>query len=263
MMSYSRFNPDEIVEPLAALRIEMKENSVELPVHRHRKGQLVLALRGIVTCEVDEGLWIVPPGCAVWIPSEIPHSNHVSAGGQICVLFIEPTAVAMPERCCTLSMTPLLRELIFRVADLFRAKAISSLSREMIEVLLRELQSMPIERLHLPISTEHRLRKIAEALIERPHDRTTMEGWAKRVATSERSLARLIKEQTGMTFGQWRQQLHLMIALQRLSAGKKVESISEELGYESTSSFITMFKKALGKSPGKYLSQAGFEFQHA
>ena len=65
---------------------------------------------------------------------------------------------------------------------------------------------------------------------------------------------RLVVAETGMTFSRWRQQLHIIIALQRLSAGHSVQSVSEVLGYDSVSAFITMFKKALGKSPARYFS---------
>ena len=33
---------------------------------------------------------------------------------------------------------------------------------------------------------------------------------------SERSLARLIFKESGMTFGRWRRRLHIVVALQRL-----------------------------------------------
>jgi AraC-like DNA-binding protein len=33
-----------------------------------------------------------------------------------------------------------------------------------------------------------------------------------------------------------------------------VQQVSADLGYESVTAFITMFRKALGKSPAKYLS---------
>jgi AraC-like DNA-binding protein len=61
--------------------------------------------------------------------------------------------------------------------------------------------------------------------------------------------------ETGMTFSRWRQQLQIIVAIQKLSAGNTVQSVSEALGYESVSAFITMFKKALGKSPARYFSE--------
>lgn len=53
--------------------------------------------------------------------------------------------------------------------------------------------------------------------------------------------------------GQWRQQLQIIIALQQLSAGVSVQRTAEILGYESVSSFIGMFRKALGSPPARYV----------
>nr|WP_245519926.1 AraC family transcriptional regulator [Neorhizobium sp. R1-B] len=97
------------------------------------------------------------------------------------------------------------------------------------------------------------MNRIASALVEDPSDRSTMAQWARRVAMSENSLARLVQQETGLTFGRWRQQLQLIIAIRCLAAGVTVQQVSGDLGYESVSAFITMFKKALGTSPAQYL----------
>ena len=91
-------------------------------------------------------------------------------------------------------------------------------------------------------------------LIADPGNRTTLRQWADLLAMSERSLARLVENTTGLTFGRWRQQLHLMIALSQLAEGKSVQNVTGNLGYDSVNAFITMFKKALGKSPTQYFS---------
>ena len=43
-----------------------------------------------------------------------------------------------------------------------------------------------------------------------------------------------------------------MAALHRLAAGEPVTNVAMEVGYESTSAFISMFKKALGRTPGHF-----------
>lgn len=255
--SLARFDPDELYSPAVALTVDIRDNSRELPVHRHRKGQLVLAARGSVTCEVPSGLWIVPPHGAVWIPGGMPHTNRVSLNGRICLLFVEPDAAALPASCCTLSVSPLLRELILRLVELPQSYSTDGPTGRLVAVLLDELVQMPAEQLHLPITAEPRLRRIADALMNDPSDRSTMAEWARRVSIGERTLARLIVGETGMTFGRWRQQLHIVIALQRLSAGTTVQVVAQDLGYESVSAFITMFKKVLGKPPARYLVERG------
>jgi methylphosphotriester-DNA--protein-cysteine methyltransferase len=56
-----------------------------------------------------------------------------------------------------------------------------------------------------------------------------------------------------MSFGQWRRQFHVITAVRRLTAGDSVQTVAIDLGYESASSFVTMFKKVLGKPPIRYL----------
>lgn len=56
-----------------------------------------------------------------------------------------------------------------------------------------------------------------------------------------------------MSFGQWRRQLHIILSLRRLSQGDSVQTVALELGYESASGFVTMFRKTMGKPPARYL----------
>ncbi|MGE8690161.1 MAG: AraC family transcriptional regulator [Achromobacter sp.] len=237
-----------------ATRVHAAENDQESPRHRHRMGQLVLALHGGVTCSVPQGLWMVPPQCGVWIPGGVPHSNRVTANGRVCFLFVPPDAPGLPAQCCTLAITPLLRELVVHLADLPPSEAASASNRKLAEVLIDQLARMPTEHLHLPMSNHPRLREIADALRDDPADRSTVAQWGKRVAMSERTLARLVRQELGMSFGRWRQQMHLIQALQRLSAGVSVQRTAEDLGYESVSAFITMFRKTLGKTPARYFA---------
>jgi AraC-like DNA-binding protein len=123
-------------------------------------------------------------------------------------------------------------------------------------VLLDELASMPMERLCLPVSKHPRMVEIENVLRANPGDRSTIEQWASRVAMSERSLSRLIVAETGLTFGRWRQLFHLIVAIRELAGGASVQRVAGDLGYESVTAFITMFKKALGQPPARYLRRS-------
>jgi AraC family transcriptional regulator, regulator of nimT len=259
-MSAFKFDPDKVPRSAVAVRVELPERIGKLPCQRYYKAQLILALHGSITCEVPKGLWIVPPRCGIWIPGGIPHSTSVSSDGRLCLLFVDPAAAKLPTACCTLKVSPLLRELVQRLAELPPLYPPDGPVSRLVAVLLDELSQAPTKQLHLPISPDPRLRQIAEGLLKDPSDRSTMAQWGRRVAMSERTLARLIHTETGMTFGRWRQQFHILTALQRLSSGKPVQAVSQDLGYESASAFITMFKKALGKSPGRYLAERGEMF---
>lgn len=241
-----RFDPDALGQPALALQLEARHNDTEVPVHRHRKGQLVVACRGGITCTVPDGLWMVPAGFGVWIPGGIAHSNRVTANGKVCFLFVEPGAARLPSDCCTLALSPLVLELILHLSAQPQDYPHDGPLARLAGVLLELLEQAPTEQLYLPLPDNRGLRRIADELTRAPGDRASMAEWARRVAMSERSLARMVRRETGMTFGQWRQQLQIIIALQQLSAGVSVQRTAEILGYESVSSFIGMFRKALG-----------------
>lgn len=59
-------------------------------------------------------------------------------------------------------------------------------------------------------------------------------------------MTRLMVQEAGLSFGRWRRQLHLVIALRELAGGATVQGVAGDLGYESTTAFIVMFKKVLG-----------------
>ena len=249
---WSNLNVDDASASVIAVRVDVPETKAEVPDHSHRKAQLVFALGGGVTCRVPSGWWMVPPHCAVWIPGGMEHSNVATANARIFFVYIEPGATRLPDRCCTLSISPLLREVIVELSD--RGSEDDARAELLIRVLLTELPRMAVQKLHLPISSEPRLRRIAATLAANPADRSTLAEWAHRVALSESSLARLVVKETGLTFGRWRQQLHLIVAIRELAGGTSVQQVSADLGYESVAAFITMFKKALGKPPAKYVS---------
>lgn len=249
-----QFEPDPDARPVVALRVDLAHNDAEQPIHRHRKGQLVLALRGGVTCDVPDARWIVPPHHAVWIPGGVPHSNRATENARIYFVFIEPGAAALPERCCTLAINPLVRELIRHLADTPGSPK-ESPTEHLAAALLEQLPLAPVQQLHFPVPEHPKIRLLANALEQDPADRTTVAQWADRLAMSERSLARLVQRETGLTFGRWRQQLHLIVALSELAGGATVQQAAGHLGYDSVTAFITMFKKALGKPPAQYFAE--------
>ena len=246
------FDPDFLDPPVTSVLLETSGKNEELPMHVHRKGQLVVALKGSVMCRSPRGWWIVPPNGAVWIPGGIPHSNHASDFAKLYVIFIAPDAAELPTECRSLTITPLIRELIRSLARLPPRYPKNGTTSRLARVLLDQLTLLAPDDVFLPISDNHRLQQIASSLLSNPADRSTVAEWGRRHAMSERTLARLVLSETGMTFGRWRERLHIIIALQRLSIGTSVQAVSLELGYEGPNSFITMFKKTMGQSPGKY-----------
>lgn len=249
--------PDRLAGPAAAFHVDFSDYEAEVSQHRHRHGQLIVALHGAVTCTAANGLWIVPPDCGIWIPGGVPHSNQVTVNARLSYLFVEPGAAALPPGCCTLSISPMLREMILRLADEPGSDLAEGHTGRLVRVLLDELVMMPRRGLELPVSSHPKVAVIAAALTAEPGDRRTVGQWAAHVGVSESSLKRLMVVETGLNFGQWRRQLHLVVALRELAGGATVQKVSGYLGYESATAFIVMFKKALGTTPARYLTTRG------
>jgi AraC-like DNA-binding protein len=105
---------------------------------------------------------------------------------------------------------------------------------------------MPVDR---------RLREVVEQMMASPSARGTLQSWAASAAMSGRTFARLMGRETGMSFGRWRQQLGVMLAVKWMAEGATIQQVAFDLGYESVPSFVTMFKKALGTPPGRYMAE--------
>ncbi len=248
------YHPDSHQDAAVAFGIQVVEGEQYIPEHQHRKGQLILALHGAITCEVANALWMVPPQFAVWVPGEVPHSNRATPRAELCFLFIEPGAAKMPAHCCTLKISPLVRELILSLAQRDEAARQAPETQRLIQVLFDELPQQPEQQLQLPVSTHPKIRLMVEMMEAEPAQWQTLSQWASRFAMSERNLARLVVKETGLNFRRWRHQLQLILALQMLVRGLNVQQVALSLGYDSTTAFITMFRKGLGQTPGRYLS---------
>lgn len=249
---------DSIARQVTALNASRVDKDWEHAPHRHRKAQLIYSVRGVVNCEVERGVWIVPPRCAVWIPGDMLHSTRGSGETECYCLFVEPEAIAgLPSVCCTLSISPLLHELLLKATGFEQMYVENGAEARLIAVLLDELREAPVESLHLPMPQDRRLRQLTQMLLADPASKTSMGDWARLIGMSERSMSRLLMQEVGMSFGRWRRQLHIVLSLQRLTRGESVQTVALDLGYESASGFVTMFRKAMGKPPARYLFERG------
>ncbi|WP_437927595.1 helix-turn-helix transcriptional regulator [Sorangium sp. So ce291] len=244
-----------VARPVNAIGLSITSGGIESEPHAHRESQLMYLVRGELICEASSALWIVPPQSALWIPASVTHRIRASAPLEGYSVFVEPGAAPdLPRDCCAVSVTPLFRELLLRLAARPALYDLEGPDARLVGVLLDELATVSVEKHRLPMPTDPRLRRLVDAMTADPAIGVTTKTWAKRIGVSERTLNRLLVEETGLSFGRWRQQLHIILALQKLSRGAAVQSVALDLGYESASSFVTMFRKALGTSPARYMA---------
>lgn len=260
----TEFDPDTVDKPLIVVGARKAVSYWEKGQHAHRKASLLLNLRGMVTCEADDGVWIVPPHSALWMPAGKAHSGRLSGNIECYAVFIEPELITrQPKSCATLSVSPLLRELVLRCAQSPVDAPFFDADFRILAVLLDELDAAQEVKLSFPMPKSIPLQQLADLLLKHPGDKATLAQWAARIGLSERTLSRSLLVETGMSFGRWRRQLHVVLALQRLGDGEIVQNVAIDLGYESASSFVTMFRKTLGKPPARYLMDQTYSLTEA
>jgi AraC-like DNA-binding protein len=119
-------------------------------------------------------------------------------------------------------------------------------------MIVDEVCSMPHDLIELPIPLDRRALRVANALNTDLSSNKSITEWAQWVGTSSKTLSRHFIDETGMTFGQWRQQARMLRALELLATNLPITVIALESGYETTSAFVAMFKRWRGVTPGQY-----------
>lgn len=221
--------------------------------HAHPRGQLIYASSGVMRVICRKDIWVVPPSQAVWIPPEVEHEVYFPGDVSLQNLFIDPSATSgLSQQCVIISVTPLLRELILKAVTIGERYNPGSAGSRLMAVILDELSDAEPTPLHLPMGHDERLSRVIESLLKCPGDKKSLNDWADSAGASGRTLARLFVKETGLTFGEWRKRLILQESIDRLSRGDNVTQVAYDLGYQSLSAFIEMFRQSLGTSPGQY-----------
>jgi AraC-like DNA-binding protein len=217
--------------------------------HTHDAAQIVHAAHGVMRVTAGGAYWVIPPGRGLWVPAGVTH-------GFVCVTAVSVRTVylageapgALPDKSEVWQISDLMREVIIRLADGADPEA----APHLIALLVHEIDRREVLPLHIEKPQDPRAGRVADAVIADPADTRSLEAWAQQAGASPRTLKRLFQSETGQAFGQWRRNVRLIAALERLALGEPVTQVALAVGYESTSAFIEMFRTQLGTTPGKY-----------
>lgn len=236
---------------VVAFTVELR-TEFATPPHRHARGQMIGCSRGVVTIATDAGSWVVPAGHAIWLPPYQVHGGQSFGPGAGWSLYLaQSTCQALPPAPRTVAIPPLLREAILRAAS-WPDEAMDEPRQRIADLIVHEIGMLPAEALGLPVPRDPRLRRIARALLEQPADGRSIDQWAAWAGTTARTLSRRFPQETGLSFVDWRQRARLMRALEMLAEGTPVTTIAIDLGYNSISGFIALFRRTFGVTPAAH-----------
>jgi len=199
----------------------------------------------------------------VWIAPGARHHITVIEAAQFRTLYVHAGAApAGWSDCRVLMVSALLRELIGALDALPTPQPPGTQPREALltGLVLDELAQSTTQALGVPLphprQGDKRLRALCEAVLHNPLGQATLAGWATGVGASERTITRLFRDELGLTYLQWRQQVLLAHALPLLARGTSVSQVASLSGYASESAFSAMFKAAMGQPPSHFRSHA-------
>lgn len=228
------------------------------PAHSHPTAQLIHAARGVMVVTTQSGSWTVPPTRGVWVPAGMPHRMRTVGEVHLRTLYIRADAApGLPAECQVVAISALLRELILAAIEVVPPYDADTRDGRLMKLVLDEVAVLPSLPLRLPYPCDPLLVTICRVISETPGDPRTLKDWAGELGVDARTIQRRFARQTGMTFGQWRQQARLCMALEQLAAGAKIVDVALALGYDSPSAFATMFKRQFGSAPSDYYRQGG------
>ncbi len=235
--------------------------------HSHAWAQLAYCATGVVQVTAEQGgnaggeiTYIVPPSRAVWIAPGARHHVTVLEAAELRTLYIDASVTPRGwEGCRVMVVSPLLRESIHaldaptgRPLTAAREQLLSSLVLD--EITHADTQALGVPLPH-PQTGDKRLRALCTAVLGAPSERATLAEWAAEIGASERTVARLFRDELGMSYQQWRQQAVLAHALPLLARGTPVSLVAAASGYASDSAFSAMFKSAMGQTPSHFQSK--------
>jgi AraC-like DNA-binding protein len=252
--------------------------------HAHPWAQLAYCATGIVQVTAAQAsqsmvTYIVPPSRAVWIAPGAQHHITVLEAAELRTLYIHKSRTPKGwTGCRVIVVSPLLREAIHsldmsphalmppegarfalgrpggKTLTRHREQWLSNLTID--EIAHADTQALGVPLPH-PQTGDKRLRALCEAVMRAPGERATLAEWVMSVGASERTAARLFRDELGQSFKQWRQQVILAKALPLLARGQAVSAVAAASGYASDSAFSAMFKAAMGQSPSHFQNKAG------
>jgi AraC-like DNA-binding protein len=218
--------------------------------HAHDTGQFILVESGASHLHTGLGTWIIPARRIAWVPPGVLHASKSSGDGHGWVVIPPVRLPDLPSRVCVLRASALMVSALQRVAQPQPSERLATL---LWRVIAEEMRSAQPELLEVPLPSSPRLLKAARSVLTSPTATISLDKIATQAGMSRRTFARHFRSQTGLSFARWKRAVIAQHALELVASGHKVSSVATDLGYESVSAFIAMFRRLYGESPRQFL----------
>jgi AraC-like DNA-binding protein len=194
--------------------------------------------------------WVASRHRAIWMPSSTWHEHRAYGAATVHTLgFDLGDPPLTPDSPAIVAVTGLLRELMLAVTDPLTPPPEIARLRAVLGDRLRRTSQEPIS---LPAARDPRLSCACAIALQYLETPLSLAALADAALTTERTLSRLFRRETGMSYPQWRAQARAIHAMILLAQGESVTDTANLCGWSTTSAFIDSFRRAMGQTPGAY-----------
>ena len=127
--------------------------------------QLIYASSGVMTVHAGDGIWVVPPDRAVWVPATVPHRIEMSGRTAVRTLYFRtglvPLSGTVPGRHRRAAAARTDRHAVPRCP----LRLTEPREQRLIGVIIDQLAEAPTAPLRLPRPTDPRANEVALVLL--------------------------------------------------------------------------------------------------
>ena len=222
------------------------------PEHSHPRAQLLYAAAGVMRVVTPGAAYLVPPSTALFVPADAPHAIRMDGPVAMRALFLRKEAATRAGKgTAVIAVSPLLREVILAACAEPLEWDLKGRGRYLTQLALDEIARSAALPLCLTMPRDERVRRAVNILLDQPQGTNSLEHLAMVSGASVRTLARLFRTETGLSFRQWRQLARMTGALSVLTAGGSPARAAAIAGFASQSAFGNAFRSLFDMTPGQ------------
>lgn len=241
--------------PLAAFAYLDSDQNIRYDWHAHQRHQLIYAFSGTLRLEAENGIYLLPPQRAAWIPAGVSHRTTLRNVISASVFFAPALVSAKQAEIRIIPAAPIVREMVHYALrwppdrapdDGLAASYFKTLGLLCGEWIKAEAGfRLPAAKTdQILAAMDYTLTNLAGG---------TLAGAAQAAALSPRQFRRRFQAECTIGWRQYHFQARMLRAMELLAAPQaSVTEAAYSVGFNSLSAFAKSFARFAGQSPNEY-----------
>jgi AraC-like DNA-binding protein len=220
---------------------------------------LLFAAKGTMRLEAQGRTWTLPPARAALIAAGAPITLTIATSITCCsALFAADVYPAPKDDLRVLDMSAVARELILACRtygpDMSEQDALGRQLFDTLYMLAIRAAAVPNE-MWMPLGTSQTVRDALHMTEACLCDNPSFAQIAVAVGCTERTLARRLQDEIGMTWRDFLRRLRMIRAIEALAdPTRQITQVAHDVGYQSSSAFNAAFLEFTGQTPTAFRS---------